>query len=702
MRPPSLARVRTRLARGLARSLIVGGVTLATLASPGSAQAGAERSPLRVEDLFELETVSDPQISPDGEQVVYVRQRADIMTDGRFSNLWIVGADGTGHRPLTSGDFNDASPRWSPDGTRLAFVSNRGGTTQIHVRWMDTGETSEITNLTEPPTSIAWSPDGRSIAFGKLVPTAPPAISGMPTPPPGAEWAEPARVIDRLVYRFDGLGYLPHGYQHVFVVPSEGGTPRQITSGDAHWGGNGIGGAQFSWSHDGAFLLLSRNPHAGADVLDADSEVFEVRVSDGATRVLTDRRGPDEGPIASPDGRHIAYFGRDDRFQGFQRTHMYVMDRDGSGSRSLTEGFDRNAYGARWAADGSGLYAMYDDEGITKLAFFGLDGTRRDLAENLGGSASSYASGQFSVARDGRFAMSLTTPRVISDVAVGGRGGDLRVLTAVNDDLLAKREIGEVEEIRYRSSVDGREIEGWIVKPPGFEPGRRYPLILEIHGGPFANYGPRFAMEKQLMAAAGYVVLYTNPRGSTSYGEEFANLIHHAYPGDDLYDLLSGVDAVIEKGYADPDELYVVGGSGGGVLTAWVVGHTDRFRAAVAWYPVINWYSWALTADVSEFGVRYWFPGFPWDNVEHYESRSLLSVVENVTTPTRVITGEEDYRTPMSESEQYFKALKMLGTETSLVRVPGEPHGIRRRPSHHMAKLLATLEWFRRFAPAAS
>lgn len=678
-------------------------VSSLTYAPRLTAQSGAERGPLRVEDLFDLETVADPQISPDGRSVVYVRQRADIMTDGRFSNLWIVNSDGTGHRPLTSGDFGDGSPRWSPDGTRLAFVSNRGGTSQIHVRWMDTGETSEITNLTEPPSSIAWSPDGTRIAFGKLVPAPAPTIAGMPTPPPGAEWAEQARVVERTVFRFDQLGYLPHGYQHVFVVPSEGGTPRQITSGDTHWGGIGVAGAQFSWSHDGDHLFMSRDPNAEEDrVFVSDTEIYEIAVSDGAVRQLTDRRGPDEAPLASPDGRHIAYLGMDDRYQGFQLVQLYVMNRDGSGSRSLTGDLDRNLYDPQWAADGSGLYALYDNEGVTRLAFIGLDGSRRDLADNLGGRASSYPSGEYSVANDGSFAINHTTASVPSDIAVGDGEGDVRILTGVNDDLLAKREVGEVEEIWWESSVDGRRIQGWVVKPPGFQPGRRYPLILEIHGGPFANYGPRFAMEKQLMAAEGFVVLYTNPRGSTSYGEEFANLIHHAYPGDDLYDLESGVDAVIDLGYADPDELYVVGGSGGGVLTAWIVGNTDRYKAAVSWYPVINWYSWSLTADMSGYGVQYWFPGVPWDNVEHYESRSLLSVVENVTTPTRIITGEEDYRTPMSESEQYYKALKYVGAETSLVRVPGEPHGIRRRPSHHIAKMLATLEWFKRYSPATS
>jgi acylaminoacyl-peptidase len=232
------------------------------------------------------------------------------------------------------------------------------------------------------------------------------------------------------------------------------------------------------------------------------------------------------------------------------------------------------------------------------------------------------------------------------------------------------------------------------VKPPDFNPSKTYPLILEIHGGPFANYGDRFSLEHQVWAAKDYVVVYTNPRGSTSYGGEFGNLIHHAYPGDDFYDLNSGVDAVIAKGYVDPDQLYVTGGSGGGVLTSWMIGRTTRFRAAATIYPVINWYSFVLTTDIGAFVAKYWFPGMPWDNVEHYEKRSLLSVVKNVKTPTMVMTGEEDYRTPISEAEQYYQALKLLGVEAVLVRVPGEPHGIRRRPSHHIAKMLNIVGWF--------
>jgi acylaminoacyl-peptidase len=283
-------------------------------------------------------------------------------------------------------------------------------------------------------------------------------------------------------------------------------------------------------------------------------------------------------------------------------------------------------------------------------------------------------------------------------VGVGAVGGGApRVVTQVNADLLAQRRLGAVEEVWYESDSPIKslfKVQGWILKPPDFDPSRKYPLILEIHGGPFANYGDRFDVEKQVWAGKGYVVLYTNPRGSTSYGEWFANLIHHAYPGDDYFDLVNGVDALIADGHVDRENLFVTGGSGGGVLTCWMIGRTDRFRAAASQYPVINWYSFTLTADLSVFFWKYWFPGLPWDHTQHYMDRSLTSVVKNVKTPTMVITGEEDWRTPISESEQYYKALKLLKVESVLVRVPGEPHGIRQRPSHHVAKMLNIVGWF--------
>jgi len=668
----------------------------ATLAAAPALTAQTDR--FTEMDVFNLEYASDPQISPDGEWVVYVRQFADVMTDQNYSNLWIVRADGTDHRPLTTGSFTDNSPRWSPGGDRIAFMSNRDGAIpQVFMLWVASGQTAAITNLTDPATGLSWSPDGSHLAFTKLVPEAPLVVGEMPAPPAGAEWAAPAKYTDKLAFRFDGVGEVPSGYWHLFVIPAEGGTPRQLTSGDKSYTGGVFGGGSGpAWTPDSRSLVISANLRDDWELEGMDSEIYEVPVGGGEIRALTDRRGPDGSPSVSPDGRQIAYTGFDDRRQGYQLTQLYVMNRDGSGSRLVSGDLDRSVYGVHWAPDG--IYAFYDDEGNTKLARFALDGSHEVVAEDGGSGNMAYGGfgASYTVAGDGTFAYTVSRPHTPGDIGVG-RGGSVELVTAVNADLFAGKTLGSVEELWWESSEDGRRIQGWIVKPPDFDPSQRYPLILEIHGGPFANYGDRWDVEKQLMASNGFVVLYSNPRGSTSYGEEFGNLIHHAYPGDDFYDLNSGVDAVIAQGYVDEENLFVTGGSGGGVLTAWMIGNTDRFKAAVSFYPVINWYSWALTADMAAYGVDYWFPGLPWDNVEHYESRSLLSVVENVKTPTLIMTGEEDWRTPMSESEQYYKALKLLGVEAVLVRVPGESHGIWGRPSHGISKMTTVKGWFDKY-----
>ncbi len=675
------------------RLLVIGTILI------GSSTALADKptQPLAIDDVFNLRLAVDPQISPDGKRIIYVRQFNDIMTDQRHANLWIVNADGSENRPLTTGNYNDSSPRFSPDGTQIAYISNRDGSPQIYRRWLDSGQTAKLTSLTTPPAGIAWSPDGKWISFTAHVPEATKPLIQMPAPPEGAKWAAPAKVIDKVIYRFNGAGYLKPGYTQLFIVPADGGTARQISQGKFQHGGvAGLFGSEAVWTPDGKYLILSANRHADADTEPLNTEIYEFSVADGTVRSLTNRKGPDDNPVISPDGKHIAYTGFDDKYQGYQVKKLYVMNRGGGESRLLTGDLDRDAISPRWAHDGSGVYFLSADHGNTGLYFITLDRKLRKLADNVGSGTSAYGGGvSFSVANNGAYAITHTRPNVPGDIACGDRDSkNPKVITAVNEGLLSGRTLGAVEEITYESSKDKRKIQGWIIKPPGFDPAKKYPLILEIHGGPFANYGDRFDLEKQLMAAHGYVVLYTNPRGSTSYGEEFGNLIHHAYPGDDFHDLNSGVDAMLAKGYINPEQLYVTGGSGGGVLTCWMIGHTTRFRAAVTVYPVINWYSFVLTADIGPWIHKYWFPGLPWDNVEHYEKRSLLSVVKNVKTPTMVLTGEADYRTPMSDSEQYYQALKILGIESVLVRVPDEPHGIQVRPSHHMSKILHIIGWF--------
>ena len=655
----------------------------------------AELPPLTLADVFQLEWASDPQVSPDGKTAAFLRGSMDIQHDNKRFGLWLMDLESGEARPVVT-EGSVGSPRFSPDGSRLLYTRDDGdGKTQLFLRWLDGGETARITQLTRSPSSLTFSPDGRHIAFSMFVPSPPKTLPTMPAKPEGAEWADSPIYIDSMLYRSDSSGYLEPGYDHYFVVPAEGGTPRQLTHGDFDHSGTP------TWLPDSSALVFSANRRPDGDLEPNDSELFEIRIADGKLRQLTDRRGPDNNPRISPDGRHIAYLGNDERYLGFQASELYILDRESGTSRHVHTGLDRDINNPTWSADGQSLFVQYSDHGNGKIARVGLDGSVKVMASDVGGLALGrpYSGGDFAVGGKDRIVFTLGQSDHPADLALLEPGKDVRRLTRLNEDLFSQRTLARVEEITFPSSYDGRTIQGWIAYPPGFDATKRYPLILEIHGGPFADYGDRFAMEIQLFASAGYVTLYINPRGSTSYGAEFANLIHHNYPSEDRDDLLSGVDAVIERGFVDPERLYVTGGSGGGVLTAWLVGHTDRFRAAVVAKPVIHWTSFVLTADAYNFFYRYWFPGPPWegDNLEQYWKRSPLSRIGHVTTPTMLLTGEEDYRTPISESEQYYQALKLRGVDSAMVRIPGAAHGIANRPSHLMAKVAYILDWFARY-----
>ena len=645
---------------------------------------------LSLEDVFELEYTSDPQISPDGKMVVYVRNSMDIMTDRKKTRLWKINTDGSDHRPLNQSDQSESSPRWSPDGKKLIYSS--GG--QIHIRWMDNGQTTSLTHLQQGPGNLTWSPDGEWIAFTSFVPKLAKPFVSLPAKPKGAKWAPPAKYIDKMLYRGDGAGYLKDGFSHIFILPVEGGTPKQLTEGDFNHGG------PLRFSSDGDYLLFSANRHDDNKTEPNNSEIYELSLATNEIKTLTSRKGPDRNPAISPDGKKIAYLGFDDTYQGYQVTKLYVMNRDGSKPRLISGKLDRDVESPVWNADGKSLTIKYNDFGRTQLATISLKGEVNNLINDIGGTSIGrpYSSGSFSINQKGDFAYTASVPDRPADITVGNLNGDTyQTITRLNADLFNNRKVAQAEEIWYESSHDQRKVQGWIVYPPDFDENKKYPLILEIHGGPFANYGYRFSMEAQLYAAAGYVVLYTNPRGSTGYGQEFGNLIHHNYPGEDYDDLMSGVDAVIEKGFIDENRLFVTGGSGGGVLSSWIVGKTDRFAAAVVAKPVINWYSFALTADGYNFFYKYWFPGKPWDHTEHYMKRSPISLVGNVTTPTMLLTGESDYRTPISETEQYYQALKLQGVESAMVRIPEAGHGITARPSNLMKKVAYILAWFEKY-----
>jgi acylaminoacyl-peptidase len=653
----------------------------------------AQKEKFEYLDVFNLEYVSDPQISPDGTRIVYIRNFHDVMTDRSLSNLWIINFDGSENRPLTTGDQNDFAPQWSPDGTMILYKSNKEGNVQLYLRWLDNGAEARLTNLQESPGSFRWSRDGKYIVFNMFVAGKLKNFATMPEKPEGAKWNDPPKYIDQLNYRADGEGYLKEGFIQIFTLSTDGGTPRQITyEENDHWG--------FDWNRNGDKIFFTSNLHENGEMDPQNSEIYEVDLTSLHIRRITDRQGPDFGPVVSPDGKKMAYLGYDDRYQGFQTTRLYIINTDGSEVKLISGDLDRSVDEIEWAADGKGIYFTYDDHGNTKIGHITLEGKLTSLTGNVGGTTLGrpYSSGSFSVSANGLIAFTTTSPEYPADLMTLDKKGAAVRLTRLNDDLFKYKKLGEVEEIWFESSYDQREIQGWICKPPDFDPEKKYPLILEIHGGPFSNYGDRFSAEIQLYAAAGYVVLYTNPRGSTSYGEEFGNLIHHNYPGQDYDDLMSGVDAMIAKGYIDQNKLYVTGGSGGGILTAWIVGKTNRFKAAVVAKPVINWYSFVLYADGPAFFSKYLFGEYPWENPDPFIKRSPISLVGNVETPTMLMTGEEDYRTPIAETEQFYAALKLRQIETAMVRIPGASHGIASRPSNLIAKVVYILQWFENHA----
>ena len=679
------------------------GLAACAAAPPVTAQTAPEAvGPQRTfspRDIFALQQAGDVQISPDGRRIAYVRTGYDIMSDRARRSVWLVDVATGAQTPLVAGSAS--SPRWSPSGDRVAYVaSEEGGRPQLFVRWLATGVSARITDLPESPSAMSWSPDGRAIAFSMFTPDSPATLGAPMKKPDGAKWADPLKVITTVHYREDGEGYLRPGYNHVFVVSAEGGAPRQLTFGAFDEGG------QVSWTPDGAHVLFSSD-HGPNREREGNSEVFQVAVADGALQQLTHRFGPDTSPAVSPDGKLVAYTGYDDKLMGYTNARLSVMNRDGSGARVLTADLDRSVGQPKWAADGRSVYVSYADRGDTKVARVGLDGSVTPVASGLTGGALDrpYSGGGFSVSKTGVVAVTVGDGEHPADVGVV-QGGRVHRLTDLNGGLFAGKTLGHVTAHTIKSSADGLPIDYWMVTPPGYDPARKYPTVLEIHGGPFSSYANAWSNDDQLYAAHGYVVLYANPRGSTSYGDSFANQIHHNYPSRDYDDLLSVVDDGIAHGPVDPNALFVTGGSGGGLLTAWIVGRTDRFKAAVAQKPVINWTSEVLSTDGYTFMGRYWFGNMPWEDPQGYWKRSPLSLVGNVKTPTLVVVGEDDHRTPPGEAEQLYDALQIRGVPTGLVYVPGASHEtIAARPSQSAAKTAAILAWFdghRTGAPAAT
>ena len=651
----------------------------------------AQKKEFSYMDLFDLQYASDPQISPNGDWIVYKRMKMDVMKDKAIGDLWMIRTDGTQHQKLTSKEDSESSPRWSPKGDRLAFVSGTDEGSEIYMYWINTGKIAKISQLPFSPGSLTWSPKGDQLAFTMTLEEKPPVIAKIPDKPKGAEWAETPRITDRLYHEADGRGYIKPGFSHIFTLPAEGGAPRKLTSGDYHHRGN------LSWSPNADKIFFSANRNQDWEYDFRNSEIYEVGVENGTIKALTNRNGPDTNPAVSPDGQYIAYLGFDDHVQTYQVRKLYLMNIDGGDQRVISLALDRSVSDITWDSKSEGLYFTYDDKGNSKIAFSTLKGKITKLVDDMGGTTIGrpYASGSFSISKNGTLVYTKSRPEHPADLAVlQPKSTSVVKITDLNKGLLNYRNLGNVEEIWYKSTVDQRDIQGWVVYPPAYDSSKKYPFLVENHGGPILNYGDRFSVEMQLYAAAGYVVFYPNARGSTSYGEEFGNLLYNNYPGDDYQDVMDGVDYCIAKGIAHEDQLFVTGGSAGGIMTAWIIGKNNRFEAAVVAKPVMNWISKTLVAD-NYFGyANSRYPGQPWENFEGYWKFSPLSLVGNIETPTMVMVGMNDLRTPPSEAKQLYHALKLRKKETVFVEIPDASHGIANRPSNLIAKIAHTLAWF--------
>lgn len=643
-------------------------------------------------DVFNLEWATDPRVSPDGKTIVYVRKSNDIMKDRERSNLWQISIDGNDHRPLYSGLNSIRSPRWSPNGSKLAYISNDTGSQQIHVRWMDDGETAVISQLQQSPSSLSWSPDGKWLAFTMNVKSESESIAEPRDKPLGAKWAKEPITVTSTRYQWDGQGIMEPAYRHVFIVPSDGGSARQLTFGEFnHYG-------SLAWAPDSQKIFFSAHRSENWELVSDEADIYSVDIVTKDLKQISDGVGAERSPSISPNGKMIAYSFEERRPLAYSPNQVAIMDINGNNKRIISKNLDGDADNLQWSDDNRSIFFSYDERGIRKIGQLMLNGEIKNIANDLGGTTLGrpYLSGTYHHSAK-NIAFTYGGGNRPADVAVL-MNGKVNVLTELNNDLLDQLKLGDINELVYNSSFDDQEIQGWYITPPDFDPKKKYPLILEIHGGPHLAYGPYFSAELQIMAASGYVVFYNNYRGSLSYGEDFALLLQYKYSSsEDFADHMSGIDALIDKGFIDESNLFIAGGSAGGIATAYAIGLTDRFNAAVAAKPVINWLSKTLTADSMVGQIYHQFPGPPWENLEHYWKRSPLSLVGNVTTPTMLLTGEDDRRTPISETEQFYQALKLKGVDSAMIRLPKTSHGIASRPSRLITKVDHILAWFERY-----
>lgn len=648
-------------------------------------------------DNFNFCNAADARIAPDGSAIVFLQTTRDITHDRRRNTLMLRIGDGDWQE--IGGSVGAHLVRWAPNSRRIAFLRHASGAHELVVHDVAAGSETILVNSATALRELAWSPDGKFLAYQQREITPLPAWLGLETPPEGAQWAAPIKLTERLVWQHDTVGEWPEGCFQVFVAAADGGSaPRQITSGMWWNGMPHMVTSGLCFTKDGAKILLTGNQRADWDRKPSEIDIHAITLADLAVTKLTDFPGPVARPTPSPDGRWLAYTAVEERGLSHQRRKIFVMPIGGGTARALTEAFDVSIDDIAWTADSQALVAAYDTPGKRALARFGLDGSHDVLTDDIGPTSIEmpYSGGGFSEATNGTIAYVRAAVDVPSEVTTISPDGSKKVLTALNAGLA--QQVGGFlpAEMFWTDCDEGRKVQSWLVKPRGAGP---HPMALLIHGGPYAQFGERFSIKVQALAAAGYAVLYSNPAGSTGYGEDFANSLHDRFPGPDHDDLMRVVDAAAAWPDIDADNLFITGTSGGGVLTCWAVTHDHRFRAAVAIKPVVDWQSWMLTADMGATGGLTWLGhDLPWDAAAKYRERSPLTYAAHSRTPTLLIAGEADSRTPPTEAIQMYTALKLAGCEAALLRMPGVSHGTGvMRPSYFAAEISATLGWFGRF-----
>lgn len=673
---------------------------LAALLVTAAPVLAADPAPFEAADLYRLSMVTDPQVAPDGNRVLFTRAFFDIQTDTRQGEIWLATLGGKAgpvdRRLLIPAAAKASGAAWSPDGSRIAYVAPWLGKPQLWVMRVADGVGQPVTRGKYAPETFVWSPDGSRIAFTARVEAPPAKIRGMADKPEGATWAPAPKIIDSFRYRFDGRGYATPGSTQLFVVDAAGGEAKELTAGDSDQVSGG-----FDWLPDSRTIVYSARVRDGNDLLPVESDLWQVGIGGGAPVRLTDIDGTEDDPQVSPDGKTVAFTGALTATSFYVQSDLWVRPLAGGPARNMTAELDRPVIAAKWAKDGKGLHVFYNDAGLTKVALLPLAGGKPRVEVPAIGGTRLYLPSSGGNWSEGGGTFAYTTVEADRPAGLGIarlQNGAAKEIARIdfNADWRAGKRLGPMERTTYKSARGGLPIEAWVQFPPGFDPAKKYPLALEIHGGPNTDYGPYFSITHQLYAAAGYIVLFTNPRGSIGYGRQFGNAIDKAYPGDDHDDLMSGVDEMLKRPYVDARNLFIGGGSGGGVLTTFAIGKTDRFRAAAALRPVTDWTVQALTSDISAVTLRNWVPGNPWDNHEDYWRRSTLSLVGNVKTPTILIDGEADWRTPIGQSEAYYQALKVRGVPTRMVRLPEAGHGMG-RPSQWLQSILTVVDWYDRF-----